>query len=83
MATEEVTISISGVGGLKGREELLGVTVTLEVIGRSRIQDILPMRQASRTILENTRGCLQSQPTVAKRLPATDARVWMLKTGRL
>ena len=40
MATEEVTISISGVGGLKGREELLGVTVTLQVIGRSRIQNI-------------------------------------------
>lgn len=40
MATEEVIISISGVGGLKGREELLGVTVTLQVIGRSRIQNI-------------------------------------------
>ena len=40
MATEEVTISISGVDGLKGREELLGVTVTLQVIGRSRTQNI-------------------------------------------
>ena len=37
MATEEVTISKSGVDGLKVREELLGVTVSLQVIGRSRI----------------------------------------------
>ena len=40
MATEEVTISKSGVDGLKVREELLGMTVSLQVIGRSRIQNI-------------------------------------------
>ena len=40
MATEEVTISKSGVDGLKVREELLGMTVSLQVIGRSMIQNI-------------------------------------------
>jgi hypothetical protein len=51
MATEEVTISISGVDGLKGREELLGVTVTLQEIGRSWIQNIRVCRRCREEFL--------------------------------